>query len=91
MVDGALAEILRLPDHTAANSWIVAARRYLAGRGALDRVETAALLEPAVIDPSSESWAEAAIAPAAAKPSPPAPASAAIAAPRPLDRTAPQR
>jgi hypothetical protein len=47
-VDGALAEILRLPDHDAAKNWIVMARRYLAGRGALDRIETAALLDPAV-------------------------------------------
>lgn len=45
-VDGALAEIVRLPDHSAATSWIVSARRYLAGRGALDRIETAALLDP---------------------------------------------
>ena len=45
-VDGALAEILRLSNHTAANGWIGAARRYLSGRGALDRIETAALLEP---------------------------------------------
>jgi hypothetical protein len=45
-VDGALAEIVRLPDHSAANGWIIAARRYLAGRGALDRIETAALLDP---------------------------------------------
>ncbi len=47
-VDGALAEVLRLPNHDSAAGWIVGARRYLAGRGALDRIETAALLEPAV-------------------------------------------
>jgi len=46
-VDGALAEIARLTDHRAADKWIVAARRYLVGRGALDQVETAALLDPA--------------------------------------------
>lgn len=46
-VDGALAEILRLPDPSAADKWIPAARRYLAGRGALDQIETAALLDPA--------------------------------------------
>ncbi|USI74278.1 hypothetical protein LHA26_07460 [Sphingomonas morindae] len=45
-VDGALAEIIRLPDHRPAAAWIGAARRYLAGRGALDRIETAALLDP---------------------------------------------
>ncbi|MBA2932515.1 hypothetical protein HZF05_00270 [Sphingomonas sp. CGMCC 1.13654] len=46
-VDTALAEIVRLSDHSAADGWIVAARRYLAGRGALDQIETAALLDPA--------------------------------------------
>jgi hypothetical protein len=46
-VDTALAEIVRLPDHSSADAWIVAARRYLAGRGALDQIETAALLDPA--------------------------------------------
>ncbi|PXA84339.1 hypothetical protein DMC47_40400 [Nostoc sp. 3335mG] len=46
-VDTALAEIVRLPDHGSADKWIVAARRYLAGRGALDLIETAALLDPA--------------------------------------------
>jgi hypothetical protein len=46
-VDTALAEIVRLSDHSAADAWIVAARRYLAGRGALDQIETAALLDPA--------------------------------------------
>jgi hypothetical protein len=45
-VDGALAEVLRLPAHEVAARWIVMARRYLAGRGALDRIETAALLDP---------------------------------------------
>lgn len=46
-IDAALAEIARLGDHKAADGWIVAARRYLAGRGALDQIETAALLDPA--------------------------------------------
>ena len=50
-VDGALAEIVRLPDHDVAKKWVAAARRYLAGRGALDRIETAALLDPAVTAP----------------------------------------
>jgi hypothetical protein len=45
-VDGALAEVLRLPARDAAARWVVSARRYLAGRGALDRIETAALLDP---------------------------------------------
>ena len=46
-VDTALAEIVRLANHNAADAWIVTARRYLAGRGALDQIETAALLDPA--------------------------------------------
>lgn len=46
-VDTALAEVVRLPDHSAADKWILAARRYIAGRGALDLIETAALLDPA--------------------------------------------
>jgi hypothetical protein len=46
-VDTALAEVVRLSNHAAADKWIVAARRYLAGRGALDQIETAALLDPA--------------------------------------------
>jgi hypothetical protein len=46
-VDTALAEVVRLPDHGTADAWILAARRYLAGRGALDQIETAALLDPA--------------------------------------------
>ena len=45
-VDGALAEVARLTDHRAADKWIVAARRYLVGRAALDQIETAALLDP---------------------------------------------
>jgi hypothetical protein len=45
-VDLALAEIVRLPDHRAASKWIVDARRYIAGRTALDQIETAALLDP---------------------------------------------
>ncbi len=49
-VDSALAEVVRLSGHSAADKWIVAARRYLAGRGALDQIETAALLDPATSD-----------------------------------------
>lgn len=45
-VDAALAEVARLPNTAAAAPWITAARRYLAARAALDRIETAALLEP---------------------------------------------
>jgi hypothetical protein len=78
-VDGALAEILRLPDHSAANAWIVAARRYLAGRGALDRIETAALLDPATTSPAggADAWPNTTpVIGATAAPAPQAPAPA---------------
>ncbi|WP_019834260.1 COG4223 family protein [Sphingomonas sp. PR090111-T3T-6A] len=57
-VDAALAEIARLPDHRAADSWIVAARRYLSGRAALDQIETAALLDPGTprSQPGASGW-----------------------------------
>jgi hypothetical protein len=42
----ALAEVNRLPGRDKAGSWFAEARRYLAARDALDRLETAALLEP---------------------------------------------
>ena len=44
-VSVALAEINRLPGRERAKAWIVAARRYIAAREALDRIETAALLD----------------------------------------------
>lgn len=47
-VDSALAEVARLPARQAAQSWIAAARRYVQARVALDRIETAALLQPIV-------------------------------------------
>lgn len=45
-VDAALAEVLRMPGHSNATAWITLARRYAAARGALDAIETAALLTP---------------------------------------------
>jgi hypothetical protein len=45
-VDEALAEVARLPGRDAAALWIAGARRYVLARGALDRIETAALLQP---------------------------------------------
>lgn len=69
-VDTALAEIVRLPDHSTADKWILAARRYLAGRGALDLIETAALLDPAT--------SAGAPRPAPAQPSAKAPAIATV-------------
>lgn len=46
-VDAALVEIARLPGRKAATAWIASARRYVQARAALDRIETAALLQPA--------------------------------------------
>jgi hypothetical protein len=65
-VDGALAEIARLTDHRPADKWIVAARRYLVGRAALDQIETAALLDPTT--PAMPASRPAAAADAAARP-----------------------
>ncbi|NNC73615.1 MAG: hypothetical protein HKN78_12170 [Sphingomonadaceae bacterium] len=49
-VDTALAEVLRLPgrEDEAAAQWINDARRYVAARNALDRIETVALMEPRI-------------------------------------------
>lgn len=49
-VDTALAEILRLPGREAADQWITDARRYVAARNALDRIETIALMEPRIAE-----------------------------------------
>jgi hypothetical protein len=62
-VEVALLEVLRLPGHERAGPWIANARRYVAAHRALDRLESAALLEPR--------------APVAAQPQPAAPAVAA--------------
>jgi hypothetical protein len=45
-VDAALVEVARLPGRKAAAGWIAEARRYVQTRAALDRIESAALLEP---------------------------------------------
>jgi len=45
-VEVALLEVLRLPGHERADAWIANARRYVASHRALDRLESAALLEP---------------------------------------------
>lgn len=45
-VEVALLEVLRLPGHERADKWIANARRYVASHRALDRLESAALLEP---------------------------------------------
>jgi len=44
-VSFALAELNRLPGREKAAAWFAEARRYIAARDALDRIETAALLE----------------------------------------------
>jgi hypothetical protein len=49
-VDTALAEILRLPGRNEAEQWITDARRYIAARNALDRIETIALMEPRIAE-----------------------------------------
>ncbi|KRB79693.1 hypothetical protein ASE00_18430 [Sphingomonas sp. Root710] len=48
-VDAALIEIARLPGRKAAGGWIAEARRYVQARTALDRIESAALLQPAKV------------------------------------------
>ena len=70
-VEVALTEVLRLPGRDKATDWIVAARRYVAARRALDTLETAALLEPRV-QPAPPLVAPAPVAPphAAATPAP---------------------
>jgi hypothetical protein len=65
-VPAALAEVLRLPARDAAQDWIAKARRYVAARQALDRIETAALLGP------RSAQAAQPAAPAAAPPAAPA-------------------
>ncbi len=43
-VDGALAEIARLPGASSANAWMASARRYVAAHQALDILEATALI-----------------------------------------------
>lgn len=45
-VPEALAEVSRMPGRDKAGQWIADARRYIAAREALDKIETAALLAP---------------------------------------------
>lgn len=45
-VEKALVEVARLPGRARAEQWMVAARRYIQTRRALDVVETAAILSP---------------------------------------------
>jgi hypothetical protein len=47
-VDDAAAEVARMPGAARAADWLASARRYILARGALDSIETAALLKPPV-------------------------------------------
>ena len=68
-VDGALAEVARLPGAEAGDRWITAAKRYVEARRALDVIETAAILGQGR-DPAAR---PVAIAPTAAVPAAVAP------------------
>lgn len=51
-VEGALAEIARLPAHAKANDWMVKARRYIEAHRALDIIEAAALTDTPATAPA---------------------------------------
>lgn len=50
-VEVALLEVLRLPNAARAERWVANARRYVSAHRSLDRLETAALLEPRASPP----------------------------------------
>ncbi|HWK37193.1 hypothetical protein [Sphingomonas sp.] len=52
-VEGARAEVSRMPGAPAARSWIEAAQRYIAARNALSALEFVALGQPAAAAPSN--------------------------------------
>ncbi len=52
-VDGALAEIARLPGRSAATDWMAASRRYIEAHRALDILEAAALTSPQSVSPAT--------------------------------------
>ncbi|HEX8482201.1 MAG TPA: hypothetical protein VF650_09885 [Allosphingosinicella sp.] len=60
-VEVALLEVLRLPGHERADRWIASARRYVAAHRALDRLESAALLEPRAAAVAAPAAAAAAV------------------------------
>jgi hypothetical protein len=66
-VDGALAEVARLPGQALAGDWMTAARRWVEAHRALDIIEAAAIMPPPADAESAESVANAAI-PAGAPP-----------------------
>lgn len=65
-VQAALAEVARMPGVDNAQSWVAAARRYVAARRALDALELAAMQVPAAPPPAPQPMPS---------PTPPAPAS----------------
>lgn len=81
-VEAALGEVRRLPGASRAHDWQTAARRYVAARRGLDRLEAAALLTPPI------TRAETAPPPGTAFPAQPAPGQPAPVQPAP-DQAAP--
>ena len=77
-VEVALTEVMRIPARDNAGDWIRKAQIYLAARDALDRIETAALVEQRPPQPAPA----AAPATAAPQPTSPRPAAARSARPR---------
>ena len=71
-VEGALAEVARLPGAEAGDRWIAAAKRYIDARRALDTVETAAIMgqgrDPAAPAPAPSVQPAPAVAPLAGDP-----------------------
>ena len=48
-VDGAMAEVSKLPDSAPARDWLAAAKRFAEAQAALDQIEQAALTEPELL------------------------------------------
>ncbi|AEI38115.1 MAG: hypothetical protein ABF461_03305 [Zymomonas mobilis subsp. pomaceae] len=60
-VDGAIADVSKLPGHRHAQNWLVAAKRYVIARNALDILENTALLSadlPGIADKTTENTAD---------------------------------
>lgn len=70
-VEAAVAEVRNLPGAGKAGAWIRDAQRYAAAQGALDRIETAAVLEPRRLR-DGEGRAVEQASPATIQPGPPA-------------------
>jgi hypothetical protein len=61
-VDGALAEVARLPGQALAGDWMTAARRWVEAHRALDIIEAAAIMPPPADAVAAESMINAPIA-----------------------------